>query len=207
MFVQATKSRRQNKTYVSYLVRESFRTSQGPRSRTVSNISALPPEVRDLVAAALSGKTCVALEQIELSSALDYGGLAVLRDAWQRFAMESSTLNLETMRKEDLHFVTRLSAATLREVIAQLPQNPQPQLWDRTKLIELTLEGNRYVIAGGEHRQQRDLARRRARLEKAESELKRLAAIRRKKPNPQKLASQVGRTLPSPKHRQTVQSG
>ena len=42
MFVQATKSRRQNKTYVSYLVRESFRTSEGPRSRTVCNISALP---------------------------------------------------------------------------------------------------------------------------------------------------------------------
>src|SRR4030081_1708398 len=329
MFVQATKSRRQNKTYVSYLVRESFRTSQGPRSRTVCNISALPSEVRDLVAAALSGKSCVALEQIELSSALDYGGLAVLRDAWQRFAMEklfadvpqarqrrllqamifgrilfpcaklalveeargtllaaacglcqqsetfdeddlyeamdglngrwvpiekqlsteafaqggslvlydltsvyfegggpqglgaygfsrdhredrpqillavatdtdngmSSTLNLETMRKEDLHFVTRLSAATLRELIAQLPQDTQPQLWDCTKLIELTLEGKRYVIAGGEFRQHRDLARRRARLEKAESELKRLAAIRRKKPNPQKLASQVGRTL------------
>ena len=83
MFVQATKSRRQNKTYVSYLVRESFRTSEGPRSRTVCNISALPPEVRDLVAAALSGQTCVVLEQIELSQALDYGGLAVLRDAWQ----------------------------------------------------------------------------------------------------------------------------
>src|SRR5260370_22767850 len=72
---------------VSYLVRESFRTSQGPRSRTVSNISALPPEVRDLVAAALSGKTCVALEQIELSSALDYGGLAVLRGGWEWFAL------------------------------------------------------------------------------------------------------------------------
>src|ERR1700730_14737592 len=79
MFVQATKSRRQNKTYVSYLVRESFRTAQGPRSRTVCNISALPSEVRDLVAAALSGKSCVALEQIELSSALDYGGLATFR--------------------------------------------------------------------------------------------------------------------------------
>src|ERR1700760_3908231 len=70
MFVQATKSRRQNKTYVSYLVRESFRTSEGPRSRTVCNISALPPEVRDLVAAALSGQTCVALEQLKLSQAL-----------------------------------------------------------------------------------------------------------------------------------------
>ena len=88
MFVQATESRRQNKTYVSYLVRESFRTSQGPRSRTVCNISALPPQVRELVAAALSGQTLVALEQIELSHALDYGGLAVLREAWQRLGLE-----------------------------------------------------------------------------------------------------------------------
>src|SRR5258708_27783493 len=40
------------------------------RSRTVCNISALPPEVRDMVAAALSGQTCVMLEQIELSQAL-----------------------------------------------------------------------------------------------------------------------------------------
>jgi transposase len=369
MFVQATKSRRQNKTYVSYLVRESFRTSEGPRSRTVCNISALPPEVRDLVAAALSGQTCVVLEQIELSQALDYGGLAVLREAWQRFGLEklfadvpqvrqrrllqamifgrilfpcaklalveqasgtllaaacglcqqnetfdeddlyeamdglnghwvpiekqlytealpqgvslvlydltsvyfegkgpqglgaygysrdhredrpqillavatdqegvpihlevlrgnradtttlqgllatlqrrfgiqqaifvfdngmSSTLNLEAMRKEELHFVTRLSSTTLRELIAQLPQDAQPQLWDRTKLMEFSVEGKRYVIAGGEYRQKRDFARRTARLEKAERELKRLAAVRRKKPNPQKLASQVGRKL------------
>jgi transposase len=369
MFVQATKSRRGNKLYVSYLVREAFRTSQGPRSRTVCNISALPPEVRELIAAALSGKTCVAVEELELSSALNYGGLAVVRHAWQRFGLErlfadvpqprqlgllvamifgrilfpcaklalaeqargtllaaacgldqqsetfdeddlyeamdtlngrwvdierklyseafaqgvslvlydltsvyfegrgpqglgdygysrdhredrpqillavatdtqgvplhlevlrgnradtttlrgllatlkrrfgiqqaifvfdsalSSSLNLEAMRKEDLHFVTRLSTATLRELIAQLPHDAQPQLWDRTQLIELNFEGKRYVIAGGEHRQQRDLARRAARLEKAERELQRLAAVRRKRPNAQKLASQVGRRL------------
>jgi transposase len=369
MFVQATTSRRQNKTYVSYLVRESFRTPQGPRSRTVCNISALPPEVRDLIATALSGKTCVALEEIELSSALNYGGLAVLRDSWQRFGLEklfaevpqarergllqamifarivfpcsklalaeeargtllaaacglcqqsetfneddlyqamdalngrwvtiektlygeafsqvvslvlydltsvyfegkgpqglgayghsrdhredrpqillavatdaqgipihlevlrgnradtttlrsllaslkrrfgiqqaifvfdngmSSTLNLEAMRQEHLDFVTRLSAATLRELITQLPQDMQPQLWDRTQLIELSLENKRYVIAGAEHRRQRDSARRKARLEKAQIELQRLAAVRRKKPNPQKLASQAGRAL------------
>src|SRR6266850_7133209 len=55
----------------------------------------------------------------------------------------SSTINLEAMRKEDLHFVTRLSSTTLRELIAQLPQDTQPQLWDRTKLLELSLEGKR----------------------------------------------------------------
>src|SRR5262249_10664544 len=88
MFVEATQSRGQNKTYVSYLVRESFRTPQGPRSRTVSNISAMPPQLRHLISQALSCKTCVALEEIELSSALNYGGLAVLRDSWQRFGLQ-----------------------------------------------------------------------------------------------------------------------
>jgi hypothetical protein len=88
MFVQATKSKRGTKTYLSYLVRESFRTPQGPRSRTVCNISALPADVRELITAALAGKPCAALESLELQSALNYGGLAVLRDAWQRFSLD-----------------------------------------------------------------------------------------------------------------------
>src|SRR2546430_14668017 len=61
--------------------------------------------------------------------------------------------------------------------------------------MEIATEGKRYVIAGGPWRQQRDQQRRQARLTKAEEELKRLAAVKRKKVNPQKLASQVGRAL------------
>src|SRR2546430_1843952 len=50
MFVQTTTSKRKGgKTYVSYLVRESFRTSQGPRSRTVCNISGLPDHTRESI--------------------------------------------------------------------------------------------------------------------------------------------------------------
>jgi transposase len=369
MFVQATKSKRGNKTYVSYLVREAFRTPQGPRSRTVCNISGLPAEVRDLITAALAGKPCAPLEHLELENALNYGGLAVLRDAWQRFGLErvleaipdarqrallqamifgrvlcpgskralaeqaegtllaaacgldqegerfdedelyeamdalngrwvsiekalygeafpprvslvlydltsvyfegkgpagfgaygysrdhrperpqvllavatdadgvpihlevlrgnradtttlhgllqalkrrfglqeavfvfdggmSSRLNLEALQKEHLPFVTRLSPASLPEVLAALPQDPQPELWDRTQLLEVTLEGKRYVIARGEERQQRDRARREARLAKAEAALSRLAAVKRKSVDAQKLASQAGRAL------------
>ena len=62
-------------------------------------------------------------------------------------------------------------------------------------MVEITHQGKRYVIAGGHWRQQRDQERRTARLEKAEKELKRLAAVKRKKVNAQKLASQVGRAL------------
>lgn len=371
MFVQATTSTRKNgKAYVSYLVRESFRTPNGPRSRTVCNISDLPAATRDLIAASLKGQELLPAGPVRLEAALDYGGLAVLNEAWARFGLDelfaplgsprqrgllkamvfsrllfpcaklslaqqaqgtwlaqacgleagesfaeddlygamdqfngqwvslekqlyqrafpqgarlvlydltsvyfegkgpdhlaqyghsrdhradrrqiilavaadaeglplhlsilrghrndtktlqgllhtlrrrlgikeatfvfdggmSSQINLEAMTKAGLGYVTRLSAAALRQLVAELDLDLEKQLelGDQKKLLEITHESKRYVIAGGPWRQQRDQERRQGRLDKAEAELKRLAAVRRKKVNAQKLASQVGRTL------------
>lgn len=366
--MQATQSGRGKKKYVSYLVRESFRTPEGPRSRTICNITGLPPEVRDLIAGALRGQTLVPVEQLALDKALSYGGLAVLREAWSRFGLESvlegipvererrliqamifgrllfpcaklalaqqaegtllaqacglpaaetfeeedlyaamdqfngrwalmekalyqkafpeparlvlydltsvyfeghgpvklgryghsrdhrpdrrqiilavatdlegtpihlevlrghradnttlvgllktmqrrfgirealfvfdggmsSRLNLEALSAAKLRYVTRLSSASLTALLESLPTESQPELGDRKNLVELERDGKRYVIAGGPWRQQRDQERRQVRVAKAELELTRLAAVRRKKVNPQKLASQVGRML------------
>ncbi len=369
MFVQATTSCRKNgKTYISYLVRESFRTPEGPRSRTVCNITDLPVPTRDLIVASLKGRSFVPADQVQLHEALDYGGLAVLKDAWSRFrladlfsnigsprqrallqaviysrllfpcaklslaqraagtwlaqacgleadesfdeddiyaAMDqlnghwvdfekqlyqrafpeavrlvlydltsvyfegegpdhlaqyghsrdhrrdrpqiivavatdteglpihvavlrgnrndtqtlqgllhtlrrrfaiqeatfvfdggmSSQINLEAMTAANLGFVTRLSALTLRTLVEELGLEQQMELGDRQELIEVTHEGKRYVVAGGRWRQQRDQERRQCRIDKAEKELKRLAAVKRKKVDVQKLASQVGRSL------------
>jgi transposase len=369
MFVQATKCRRGNATYLTYLVRESFRTPDGPRSRTVCNISALPPQTRELISQSLRGQSFVASETLHLAQAWSFGGLAVLHQAWsdlgldallefieqprtagllkamvlgrilfpsaklalvdhargtllaaacgldqatedfdeddlyaamdefngrwvpiekqlyqksfpqgvslvlydltsvyfegdgpqgtsryghsrdhrsdrpqvllavatdaqgvplhlevlrgnrcdtttlqgllatlrRRFGLReavfvfdggmSSKVNLEAMDELNLRYVTRLGASTLDELLAQLPAEQSPELWDRTQVMEIVREGTRYVIAGGCWRQQRDQQRREARLTKAENELKRLAAVKRKKVNPQKLASQVGRAL------------
>lgn len=369
MFVQATKSKRKGKTYVSYLVRESYRTKDGPRSRTICNISSLPEAARELLTDALRGKTMVPLEEVELSSALDYGGLAVLRRAWEDFGLSSlfekipskrdrsllqamifgrilfpssklglakeaegsllaaacgleqssekfdeddlyeamdqlngrwvtvekelyrkafpdavslvlydltsvyfegkgpvgmaqygysrdhrgdrkqvllavatdsegvpihlevlrgnrgdtttlqgvlntlrrrfgikeaifvfdggmsSKINLEQMEEKQLSYVTRLSAASLEKLVTQLPKDSQPELWDRTKVMEVVREGKRYVIAGGEARQFRDAERRETRIRKAEAALEHLAARKRKKPDAQKLASTAGRLL------------
>jgi transposase len=107
----------------------------------------------------------------------------------------SSKVNLEAMEALKLRYVTRLGAGALEELLAQLPADQAPELWDRTRVMEVVRAGQRYVIAGGPWRQQRDQQRRQARLTKAEAELKRLAAVKRKKVNPQKLASQVGRAL------------
>lgn len=89
MFLQRTTSRRGEKTYVSYLVREGFRTDKGPRSRTVCNVTGLPEEARDALGLALKGKQLVAFSDLELTDCFDYGGLAVLRDAWQRWGLEA----------------------------------------------------------------------------------------------------------------------
>jgi transposase len=369
VFVQATKSTRADgKSYVSYLVRESFRTPDGPRSRTVCNISGLPPQTRDLIAASLKGQSTVPAEQIQLESALDYGALAVLNDAWSRFRLDellagigtdrqrgllqaiiysrllfpcaklslaqqaqgtwlapacgltatesfdeddlyaamdqlnghwvtlekqlyqrafpqavrlvlydltsvyfegqgpaplaryghsrdhrsdrpqiilavatdpdglplhisilrgnrndtqtlqgllqtlhrrfgiteatfvfdggmSSQLNLAVLTEAKLAFVTRLSTATLQTLVSELGLEKQLELGDDQRLLEVQHEGKRYVIAGGPWRQQRDQERRQSRLTKAETELRRLAAVKRKRTDAQKLASQVGRSL------------
>jgi transposase len=107
----------------------------------------------------------------------------------------SSQINLEAMNAAGLGYVTRLSALTLRSLVEELNLEKQLELGDRQKLMEITHEGKRYVIAGGQWRQQRDQERRQSRIAKAEAELKRLAAVKRKKIDVQKLASQVGRTL------------
>lgn len=103
MFVQITKSPRQNgKTYLSYLVRESFRTPHGPRSRTVCNITDLPPATRVLIAASLKGQHFLPAEQFQLEQALDYGGLAVLNDAWVRFRLGELFDGVGTERQRGL---------------------------------------------------------------------------------------------------------
>lgn len=369
MFVQATKCTRGKTTYLTYLVRESFRTPEGPRSRTVCNITALPGPTRELVAQSLRGQHLVATEALSLPEAWSFGGLAVLRQAWEDFglgrlfgwvscprtagllqamifgrilfpsaklalvdqargtllaaacgldqaredfdeddlyaAMDeltgrwvpleqrlyaqsfpqgvslvlydlssvyfegngpvgisrygqsrdhrsdrpqvmlavatdvqglplhvevlrgnrgdtttlqgllrtlrrrfgiteavfvfdggmSSKVNLEAMEALHLRYVTRLGAGALEELLAQLPADAAPELWDRTQVMEIVRAGKRYVIAGGPWRQQRDQQRRQARLTKAEAQLQRLAAVKRKRVDPQKLASQVGRAL------------
>jgi len=369
MFVQVTKCKHGSSTYLTYLVRESFRTPQGPRSRTVCNITALPPQTRDLIAQSLQGQSFVSAESLQLPEAWSFGGIAVLDQAWRDFGLAalfdfvaeartagllkamvlgrilfpsaklalvdhargtllaaacgldqdkedfdeddlyaamdeltgrwvplekqlyrqsfpqgvslvlydltsvyfegngpqgisryghsrdhrsdrpqvllavatdaqgvplhlevlrgnrsdtttlqglltslrrrfgiseavfvfdggmSSKINLEAMEELRLQYVTRLCASTLDELLAQLPAEQSPELWDRTQVMEVVRAGKRYVIAGGPWRQQRDQQRRQARLTKAQNELKRVTAVKRKKINPQKLASQVGRML------------
>ena len=369
MFVQSTTSSRQNgKTYVSYLVRESFRTPQGPRSRTICNITDLPSHTRELIAASLKGQDFLPAGQIQLHEALDYGGLAVLKDAWSRFGLDqllagigsprqrgllqaviygrllfpcaklslaqkaqgtwlaqacgldsqesfdeddiylamdqltghwvdferelyqrafpqsvrlvlydltsvyfeghgpahlaqyghsrdhrsdrpqiilavatdteglplhvsvlrgnrndtqtlqgllhtlrrrfgikeatfvfdggmSSQINLEALTAANLGYVTRLSAATLHRLVEELALDKQLEFGDRQTLMEITHQDKRYVIAGGRWRQQRDQERRQSRIDKAEVQLKKMAAVKRKKVDVQKLASQAGRTL------------
>ena len=72
MFVQATKSRCEKTKPTSYLVRESFRTSQLVMLLRHRCGEHLRPDLRRcaiVVALALSGQTCVVLERIESSNA------------------------------------------------------------------------------------------------------------------------------------------
>lgn len=374
MFLQKTTSGRGQK-YISWLVREGFRTDKGPRSRTVCNVTGLPEPALEALQLALKGKHLVPLDGLALEGAFDYGGLAVVRDAWQRYRLDAlfedvpsvrqrgllkalvfarllfpcsklalaeqaqgtllasacgldqkaetfdeddlyaamdalngrwvrlekrlyskafkapvrvvlydltsvyfegkgprglarfghsrdhrtdrrqvvlavatnhegipvhvevlkgnrgdattlkgllatlqrrfgigdgpspveavfafdsgvnSKVNLAAIEAEKLHYVTRLSKAQLGSLLKKLPEDRQPELFDCTELIDVVHGGVRYLIAGGEMRRHRDRDRREVRLAQAQEALERLAAVPRKRVDPQKLASQTGRLL------------
>ena len=67
MFMQTTSCKRGKATYFTFLVRQSFRTPEGPRSRTVCNVTNLPPHIRELIAQGLRGRELVDLESLEVN--------------------------------------------------------------------------------------------------------------------------------------------
>jgi transposase len=107
----------------------------------------------------------------------------------------SSFLNLQQMRDDEIDYVTRLSKPSLAALVETLPVNKQPELWDRTELVEFEIEGIRYVVAGSQYRQQRDFERREVRIEKGRKALIKFNQVKRKKIDLCKLSSQVGRML------------
>jgi len=141
VFVQITKSSRQSgKTYLSYLVRESFRTAEGPRSRTVCNISELPAATRDLIAASLKGQDLLPADQVQLHDALDYGGLAVLNDAWARFELDHFFVDIGSSRQRGL--LKAILYSRLRQAVVVSPSSRHLAGWR----LRLGCEG---VISGG----------------------------------------------------------
>ncbi len=77
MFMQKTICKHGQATYCSFPVRQSFRTPQGLRSRTMCNVTNLPPPIRELMAQALQGRELVDLETLELSEAQSFGSLGI----------------------------------------------------------------------------------------------------------------------------------
>lgn len=107
----------------------------------------------------------------------------------------SSAINLEKMRSDELDYVTRLPGPTLRSLARELPEDNQPELWDRDSLIEFEEDGKRYVVAGSEYRRQRDSERRQARIAKGRQGLQAFNTVRRRKADAQRLSAQIGRML------------
>src|ERR1700752_5432253 len=89
MFVQVTKCKHGRATYFTYLVRESFRPQKGPRSRTLCNTPALPPEPRELISQSLQGRSFVAAESLQLTEAWNCGGLVVLHQSWEELGLSA----------------------------------------------------------------------------------------------------------------------
>ncbi|CAB4242482.1 conserved protein of unknown function [Methylacidimicrobium sp. AP8] len=99
MYVQEVRTCQRGKVYRSVLVRESYRVGKQVKTRILSNLTRMPVEVQQAVRALLQGKKLVPLDGLEGQEALDYGGLAVLEQAWQRFGLDQVLSGVGSERK------------------------------------------------------------------------------------------------------------
>ena len=102
MYVQEVRTRQRGKVYRSVLVRESYRVGKQVKTRILANLTRMPSEVQQAVRTLLQGKKLVPLEGWEAQEALDYGGLAVLEQAWRRFGLDAVLAGVGSERKQRL---------------------------------------------------------------------------------------------------------
>ena len=57
---------------------------------------------------------------------------------------DARTRMQKAMEALQLQYVTRLGASTLEELLAQLPGDQSPELWDRTQVLEIVREGMKF---------------------------------------------------------------
>jgi transposase len=97
MYVQASKTTINGKTYVCKTVRESYRTAKGPRSRMVCNISKLPEHVQSAIEQLLRNpeSSLIPSDSLGLSDALGFGGVAVLHDAWEKYHLDQALAGVD----------------------------------------------------------------------------------------------------------------
>jgi len=73
----------------------------GSVARAISTASnTFSEEVRQLIAAGFRGEPLVPVRDLKLDGAQDYGGLAVLDDAWRRFGLDCFLSGLGTPRQQ-----------------------------------------------------------------------------------------------------------
>jgi len=73
MYVEAIKTRRNNKIYLTTLIRETFREKGKIKHRTLANISKLPASVIEQIKDALSGKERVAIDELCIHQSKEFG--------------------------------------------------------------------------------------------------------------------------------------
>src|SRR5258708_2000992 len=101
----------------------------GPRCGNVWNITELPSGTRDLIAASLKGQVFLPAQDLQLDEALDYGGLAVLKDAWSRLGVGELFSDIGSARQRGLLQATifsRLLFPCAKFSLAQRSQGTWP---------------------------------------------------------------------------------
>ena len=103
MYLESIKSNRNGKTYVSHLVRETFREDGKVKHRTVSNVSKLPAiQLRALKQSLKGAKGDFKVEDLRHGCSYEYGASYVFMELAQNLGLDKMIYSKKTQWRDDV---------------------------------------------------------------------------------------------------------
>ena len=103
MYLESIKSNRNGKTYVSHLVRETFREDGKVKHRTVSNVSKLPAiQLRALKQSLKGAKDDFKVEDLRHGCSYEYGASYVFMELAQNLGLDKMIYSKKTQWRDDV---------------------------------------------------------------------------------------------------------
>jgi len=131
MYLARIKRKYKDKTYTTYLVRRSYRVGKKVKQQTLANVSHLPPEIIELIGAALKGTPFVPAEEgFEILRSKSHGHVAAVRGMLRKLDLHKVLFH-RSCRERDL-----VEAMIIARILDPQTKLATTRWWHTTTLPE-----------------------------------------------------------------------
>lgn len=130
MFVATIKSKQQGRVYETHLIRRTYREDGKVKNETVANITALPPETREVIRRSLRGEHLFPADDLEILASRGHGHVALVRGVLRDCGL------LHCLHSQNLRYRQVAEAMIVARILKPQSKLATTRWWLTTTLAE-----------------------------------------------------------------------